>query len=96
MALVHWVQLAGTTAVATVGSCPLARTLALMPWNRTEPLTLERLRGTSLSRSQSGGILRPVRPVGGEAAHPATSCADAGACGIPVGERTYKNMARND
>lgn len=35
---IHWIQLAGTTAVVTVGYCPLARCLALAPWNRSRPL----------------------------------------------------------
>lgn len=40
LGFIHWIQLAGTTAVVTVGYCPLARILALMPWNRNTPLTL--------------------------------------------------------
>jgi len=36
---IHWVQLAGTTAFVTAGYCPLARMLALLPWNRQQPLT---------------------------------------------------------
>ncbi len=36
---IHWIQLAGTTALVTVGYCPLARILVLMRWNRSSPLT---------------------------------------------------------
>jgi len=35
----HWIQFAGTWAVVTVGVCPLARMLLLMPWNRDEKLS---------------------------------------------------------
>ncbi len=34
LALVHWIQLAGTVAAVTVDYCPMARTLSLAPWNR--------------------------------------------------------------
>ena len=36
----NWIQLAGTTAMLTLGYCPLARLLSLMPWNRRRPLSL--------------------------------------------------------
>lgn len=36
---VNWVQMAGITALITVGYCPLARILSLMPWNRTRPMS---------------------------------------------------------
>jgi hypothetical protein len=34
LALVHWLQLAGTAAAVTVDYCPMARALSLAPWNR--------------------------------------------------------------
>lgn len=37
--LFHWIQLAGTTALLVFDYCPLARVLALAPWNRRVPLT---------------------------------------------------------
>lgn len=36
---IHWIQLAGTSAVITVDYCPLARMMSLMPWNRRRPLS---------------------------------------------------------
>lgn len=39
MAIIHWLLLIGTTSLLLVGYCPLARILALMPWNRSVPLT---------------------------------------------------------
>jgi hypothetical protein len=34
LAVVHWMQLAGTVAAVSVDYCPMARTLSLAPWNR--------------------------------------------------------------
>ena len=39
MQWVHWIQLMGTTAMVTVGYCPLLRMLRLAPFNRVDPLT---------------------------------------------------------
>ncbi len=39
MSWMHWIQLAGTSAMVTVGYCPLARLLRLLPFNRSIPLT---------------------------------------------------------
>jgi len=39
MEWLHWTQLTGTTAMVTVGYCPLIRLLSLIRPNRTEPLT---------------------------------------------------------
>lgn len=39
----------GTFALVLVGYCPLARLLSLMPWNRTEPLTVDLVRRTFLT-----------------------------------------------
>lgn len=49
LGFVHWLQLAGTTAMLTVDYCPLARIVSLAPWNRHEPLTLAVLRRTALT-----------------------------------------------
>lgn len=38
-AVIHVLQLIGTTTLLVFGYCPLARTLALLPWNRRTPLT---------------------------------------------------------
>ena len=40
---VHVVQLAGTAAMVLVGYCALARTLTLLPLNRSRPLSRDRL-----------------------------------------------------
>jgi hypothetical protein len=48
---IHYVQLIGTTAMVTAGYCALARVLALMPWNRDEPLNKTIIANTIFSRS---------------------------------------------
>lgn len=58
LAFVHWIQIAGTTAMVIAGYCPLARLLSLMPWNRREPLTLALVRRTVLA---SPAVWRFVR-----------------------------------
>jgi hypothetical protein len=57
LGFIHWVQLAGTTAVVTVGYCPLARILALMPWNRSRPLSAALVWNTIISSPVAGSIL---------------------------------------
>jgi hypothetical protein len=57
LGFIHWIQLAGTTAVVTVGYCPLARILVLMPWNRSRPLTAALVWSTLILPPVSGSIL---------------------------------------
>jgi hypothetical protein len=58
LGFIHWIQLAGTTAVVTVGYCPLARILVLMPWNRSSrPLTAALVWNTLILPPVSGSIL---------------------------------------
>lgn len=52
----HWIQVAGTTAMISVGYCPLARMLSLLPWNRAQPLTRQLLVRTFLAPPHSGSI----------------------------------------
>ncbi len=52
----HWIQLAGTTAMISVGYCPLARMLSLLPWNRVHPFTLRLVLSTFLAPPRSGSI----------------------------------------
>ena len=64
LAFLHWLQLAGTTVRIVFDYCLLGRTLSLLPWNRREPLTLDRVRRTFLARPTSDGTL-PVLGRGG-------------------------------
>lgn len=69
LAFVHWIQVAGTTAMVVAGYCPLARFLSLMPWNRGEPFTLELVRRTVLASPSTWRFVRPdLQPRAGHAA----------------------------
>ncbi|HSO06059.1 MAG TPA: hypothetical protein VLW45_02405 [Pelomicrobium sp.] len=60
LAFVHWIQLAGTLALVLAGYCPLARMLALAPWNRPQPLSLALLGRAFLSQPSAGTILESL------------------------------------
>jgi hypothetical protein len=63
LGFVHWLQLAGTCASVGLDYCALARIVSLMPWNRTEPLTFQRVWRTFASPPVAGSILYG-RPTG--------------------------------
>jgi hypothetical protein len=46
----YWLPAIGTFALVIFGYCLMARTLSLLPWNRTERITADLLRRTFLSR----------------------------------------------
>ena len=45
----YWLLFLGTTVRVLSGYCLLARTLSLLPWNRTAPLTIPLIRQTFLT-----------------------------------------------
>lgn len=55
-----WIQLAGTIAAVAVGYCPLARMVSLMPWNRSEPLSLRLIWRTIVTPPVAGNIAEAV------------------------------------
>lgn len=57
LAFIHWIQLAGTTALLTLDYCPLARTLSLAPWNRRAPLTAALVRCAFFSPPTPGSVI---------------------------------------
>jgi hypothetical protein len=57
LAFIHWLVLVGTLARVAFDYCPLARTLALMPWNRRQPLTLALVRRAYLTPPTQESIL---------------------------------------
>lgn len=61
-AWVNWVQLVGTTALLTVGYCPLARILSLMPWNRNRALSWKLVATAFFTPPVDGCILDVVSP----------------------------------
>jgi hypothetical protein len=57
---IHWLQLAGTCASVGLDYCTLARLVSLMPWNRTQPLTLRLVWRTFASPPVQGSVLAAV------------------------------------
>ena len=56
LAVLVWIQAAGTTAMVTVGYCPLARLLLFLPANRSVPLTAQRARMIVLHPPTAGSV----------------------------------------
>lgn len=54
----HWIQAIGTSVIVVTGYCFLARALALMPWNRKQPLSLDLIRNTIFSPPVRGNIMQ--------------------------------------
>lgn len=57
LGFILWLQLAGTCATVALDYCTLARILSLMPWNRTQPLTLRLVWRTFASPPVPGSVL---------------------------------------
>jgi hypothetical protein len=53
----HLVQIVGTTTMVTVGYCPLARLLKLLPYNRTDALSANLLWRTMVGDPCIGGFV---------------------------------------
>ncbi|MCG6876122.1 MAG: hypothetical protein LJE97_13640 [Betaproteobacteria bacterium] len=56
-AFLHWLMLGGTSIRLLFDYCPLARTLSLAPWNRTEPLSWRLVKRTYLTPPVRGSFL---------------------------------------
>ena len=54
MIVLMWITTLGLPANLFLNYCPLARLMLLMPWNRTEPLSLNLLRRVFLSPPSAG------------------------------------------
>lgn len=63
-----WLPLISLTARVLTGYCFMARTLALLPWNRQEPLTGAFVKRIYLTPPVSGSIIQKVS--GTDEAHP--------------------------
>lgn len=57
----HWIALFGTTAMVTVGYCPLHRMLKLLPFNRNEPFTGALIWRAFVTDPCAGGLVRRSR-----------------------------------
>ena len=53
---VYWVPAIGTWAQIVFGYCTMARCVSLLPWNRSEQLSIDLLTKTFLSRPVRGSI----------------------------------------
>jgi len=53
---IYWVPAIGTWAQVIFGYCTMARCVSLLPWNRSEQLSLDLLTKTFLSRPVRGSI----------------------------------------
>jgi hypothetical protein len=51
-----WAPTFGTVALVAIGYCMMGRFLSLMPWNRTEPISIDLLRHTFLTPPTLGAI----------------------------------------
>lgn len=63
-----WLPVVGVWARTLFGYCLLARTLALMPWNRRAPFTRALLVQTYFSRPVRGNLLQGLPPLASEVA----------------------------
>ncbi len=58
MGFIHWIQFAGAWAMVLIGYCPLARTLPLMSWNSSQPLSFAAVKETVLARPVRGTVIQ--------------------------------------
>ncbi len=58
----YWIPTIGTWAQVLFGYCAMARTVSLLPWNRTEPFTLAFLKKTFFSPPVRGNVLQGFAP----------------------------------
>ena len=56
-AALYWLPALGTPALVLFGYCPLARVLALAPWNRTAPFSLALLRRALFTPPRPGAVI---------------------------------------
>jgi hypothetical protein len=57
LSLLHVLQLGGVSVLLATGYCPMARLLALAPWNRTVPLTAALARWILFSPPAPGSVI---------------------------------------
>lgn len=60
--IIYWLPLIGTWAQVIFGYCTMARCVSLLPWNRSEPFSVDLLLRTFLSRPVRGSILQSLPP----------------------------------
>jgi hypothetical protein len=82
MQWVHWIQLFGTTAMVTVGYCPLIRRLSLAPLNRHEPLTVSLVWHAFVCEPCAGGLIQWSV----NSKNPTVACCSVQLCSRPKAE----------
>lgn len=65
MRWLYWLPMLGTFALVIFGYCLLARELSLLPWNRAEAHSWERMRRTFFSRPDPGRLKSSSSSVAG-------------------------------
>ncbi len=80
-----WIQLCGTTAMVTVGYCPLIRVLSLLPINGTEPLTASLVWQAFVKQPCARGVVKRTTPAVSSAATWCSMPTDTGSftCMVP-------------
>jgi hypothetical protein len=58
----YWLPMLGTWLLVLFGYCLVARMVSLLPWNRTEPLSLKLLERVFISRPVRGNVLQGFPP----------------------------------
>ena len=71
-AVLHWLQVVGTTAYLAFDYCILARLVVLLPWNRVVPLSWEVVRVALFSSPRNECIVHVISGVGAPTASAAT------------------------
>lgn len=59
---IYWIPTIGTWAQVLFGYCTMARTVSLLPWNRTEAFSVDLVKRTFFSRPVRGNILQGLPP----------------------------------
>lgn len=60
---IYWIPTIGTWAQVLFGYCAMARTLSLLPWNRSLPFTRQLIARTFFSAPVRGNILQGLPPL---------------------------------
>lgn len=54
--IIYWAPMIGTWVQLIFGYCTMARCVSLLPWNRTEPFSVDLLQRAFLSRPERGNV----------------------------------------
>ncbi len=60
--IIYWVPTVGTWAQLIFGYCTMARCVSLLPWNSSQPFSVDLLLKTFISRPVRGNILHGLPP----------------------------------